>query len=65
MVGTQSVKTEVPSDNENDIFCIVCVCDNATAGHKSEKKKIAKQLHESSQMEITPGDERKTFRIQK
>jgi hypothetical protein len=39
MVGTRSVKTEVPSDNENDIFCSVSVRDNATAGHKSEKKK--------------------------
>jgi hypothetical protein len=47
------------------IFCSVSVHDNATAGHKSEKKKRTKHLHESSQMEITPGDESKTFRIQK
>jgi hypothetical protein len=64
MVGTESVKTEVPSDNENDIFCSASVHNNATAGHKSEKKRT-KHLHESSQMEITPGDESMTFRIQK
>jgi hypothetical protein len=29
----------VPSDNEKDIFCSVNVCDDATAGHKSENKR--------------------------
>jgi hypothetical protein len=62
IVQTQSVKTEVSSDNENDIFCSVIVHDNATVGHKSEKKRT-KHLHESSQMEITPGDESRTIRI--
>lgn len=33
-------------------FVVLSVCDNAKAGHESEKKKRTKHLHESSQVEM-------------